>query len=100
MVEASGRSTDLLYFTHNIGGRKFAGWYRLLPGDCIEILSIGLIRTIPLDGRTPEQVACDALEEYVRVPQQQGEPVLTVPDELVDQQPHHTCPSNREGTAH
>jgi hypothetical protein len=94
-------SRDLLYFTHSIGGRKFAGWYRLLSGDCMEILSIGLIRTIPLDGRAPEEVACDALEEFVRTRQRLGEPVLSVPDELVDQQPDHSCPpSRREETAH
>src|SRR5688500_3077506 len=100
MAENQHVSRDLLHFMHNIGGRNFAGWYRLLPGDCIEILSIGLIRTVALDGSAPEQVACDVLEEFVRARQRQGEPVLTVPDELVDQQPHHTCPPSREETAH
>jgi hypothetical protein len=99
-MPSTGRNSDLRYFTHNIAGRRFAGWYRLLAGDCIEILSIGLIRTIPLiDGRSPEEVACDALEEYVRARQRLGQPVLGVPDELVDEPPHHTCPPSREDTA-
>ena len=63
----------------------------------MEILAIGLMRTLPLDGRQPEDVACDVLEEFVRARQQLGQPVPALPTDIAASA-HHTCPpKNRDG---
>jgi hypothetical protein len=71
-------ATDLIFFTRVVAGRAYGAWYRVLPAHCIEILAVGLMQTIPLDGRRPEEVAGGALEEFVRTRQKLGQPVPTI----------------------
>jgi hypothetical protein len=66
---------ELSYFTHQIDGADYGGWYRDLAPDSIEVLSVGLIRTIALEGRSAQAAASAALEEFVRVRQGQGLPI-------------------------
>lgn len=40
MADTTRNQTDLIFFTHNIGGGTYGAWYRLLPADCIEVLGI------------------------------------------------------------
>ena len=63
------------YFTHQIDGTRFGGWYRPLCEGTIEVLAVGLIRTLELQGRSPQAVACQALEEFVRLRQTLGLPL-------------------------
>lgn len=100
MADTIARKSDLAFFTHAIGGETYGGWYRVLPADCIEILAVGLMQTLSLDGRRPEEVACSALEEFIRARQKLGQPVPPMPSEMAVN-PHHTCPpTNGEGVAH
>lgn len=78
MTPTLGRTSDLQYFTTAIDGSNHSGWYRVLPGDCIEVLAIGLMRTLTLDGHSAEVVAVRALTEFVRARQLRGEPVPTL----------------------
>jgi hypothetical protein len=73
-VPGKGRD-GLDYFTHQVDGTRFGGWYRPLSEGCIEVLAVGLIRTLELQGRPPQVVACQALEEFVRLRQQLGLPL-------------------------
>jgi hypothetical protein len=91
MTDTIRNQSDLVFFTHIIGGNTYGAWYRLLPAECIEILAIGLIQTIPLDGRQPGDVACNALEIFVRARHKLGQPVPSLPTEVVAHA-HHTCP--------
>ncbi len=78
MTQTLGRSSDLQYFSIALGGSNHGGWYRLLPGDCVEMLAIGLMRTLPLEGQSAEVLAVHALTEFVRERQLRGEPVPTL----------------------
>ncbi len=35
---------DLTYFTHEVDGRSFAGWFRTVQPGRIEVLGIGLLQ--------------------------------------------------------
>jgi hypothetical protein len=70
-----GRDSQLSYFTHHIDGADYGGWYRDLAPGSIEVLSVGLIRTIALEGRIAQVAASEALEEFVRVRLRQGLPI-------------------------
>ena len=78
MTQTFGRTSDLHYFSTAIDGNKHGGWYRLLPGECIEVLAIGLMRTLPLEDQSAEIVAVRALTEFVRERHLRGEPVPTL----------------------
>ncbi|WP_129645798.1 hypothetical protein [Peristeroidobacter agariperforans] len=100
MTDTTKNKSDLVFFTQVVGRETYGAWYRVLPVDCIEILAIGLMRTLPLDGRDPEDVACDALEEFVRARIKLGQPVPALPAE-VTVHANHTCPpKNPEGVTH
>lgn len=70
-----GHESELSYFTHQIDGADYGGWYRDLAPGSIEVLSVGLIRTIPLEGRTAQAAATEALEEFVRIRLREGLPI-------------------------
>jgi hypothetical protein len=74
-MRSNGHDAELSYFTHQIDGADYGGWYRDLASGCIEVLSVGLIRTIPLEGRSAQVAASEALEEFVRVRLRQGLPI-------------------------
>jgi hypothetical protein len=100
MTNTPSNKSDLVFFTHIVGGQTYGAWYRMLPSDCIELLAIGLIQILSLDGRRPEDVACDALEEFVRVRQKLGQPVPSLPSEVTGGA-HHTCPpKDHQGATH
>jgi len=66
---------DLSYFTQQIDGIAFGGWYRHLGTDAIEVLTVGLMRTVRLDGRLPADAAGQAMEEFVRARKRVGLPI-------------------------
>jgi hypothetical protein len=74
-MRSNGHDSELSYFTHQIDGADYGGWYRDLDPGCIEVLSVGLIRTIPLEGRTAQVAASETLEEFVRVRLREGLPI-------------------------
>jgi hypothetical protein len=100
MTNTTSNKTDLVFFTHIVGGQTYGAWYRMLPSDCIEILSIGLMQILSLDGRRAEDVACDALEEFVRVRQKLGHPVPSLPSEVIAGAHHKCSAKNRDGATH
>jgi hypothetical protein len=57
--------SDLVYFTHRIDGVVHSGWYRLVQRDGIQLITVGMLQDLSLDGRSPEKVARDALEQFV-----------------------------------
>jgi hypothetical protein len=70
--------SGLIYFTHTIDGVVHGAWYRLLEPDHIQLVTVGLLQDVPAGGRTPEIVARDTLEQFVRNRQAKGLPVPTV----------------------
>jgi hypothetical protein len=89
MTDTTRNQTDLVYFQHTIESRVYGGWYRLLPAGCIEVLAIGLMQTLALDGRRPEEVACGVLAEFVRARASLGQPVPNIPASLASAEPGH-----------
>jgi hypothetical protein len=100
MPDTRRNQSDLVFFTHIVDGGTYGAWYRLLPADCIEVLSIELMQTVPLNERRPEEVACDMLEELVRARRRSGQPVPVLPSEVAVVAQHTCPPKGREGMAH
>lgn len=65
-AQALKRSNDLNYFTHEVDGRLYGGWYRSLAGESIEVYARGQVRSAPLAGARLEEKACRLLEDVVR----------------------------------
>jgi hypothetical protein len=74
-TEQKEPETGLRYFTHPFENANYGGWYRPLGDDAIEVLAVGLIRTVRLGGRNPEIAACEALDEFVRLRKSYGLPL-------------------------
>ena len=62
----------LTYFTHDIGGRLFPGWYRRLPGRRIEVFTRTRVRIEFIEAESIETEARRILEELVRLDELPG----------------------------
>jgi hypothetical protein len=101
MTDLAGRNkSDLVFFTHTIDGKTYGAWYRPMPADCIEILGIGLMQIVSLHGRRAEDLACEVLEEFVRIRKKLGQPVPTLPAEAAIHADFRCPESGRESTSH
>jgi hypothetical protein len=60
------RATDLVYFTHEVDGRLYGGWYRLGAGSTIELYARGQVKKAKLGKLSADKKACRMLEEIVR----------------------------------
>lgn len=58
-------AADIRYCTHEVGGRSFGCWYKVNGDTSIEILSLFLIETVPLEGTDPDAKARVILERIV-----------------------------------
>ena len=58
-------NSDLTYFTHQVDGRLYGGWYRLLDGGRIEVLAMCKIAIASAGSSAPES-AKDVLMGLVR----------------------------------
>jgi hypothetical protein len=47
-------NSDLTYFTHEVDGRLYGGWYRLLDGGRIEVLAMCKIAVASAGSSAPE----------------------------------------------
>jgi hypothetical protein len=57
---------DLSYFTHDVDGRLYGGWYRPVGDFAVEIYARGRVRRALLGRMSAEQRACEILEQLVR----------------------------------
>ncbi len=55
----------LMYFTHEINGRLYAGWYRRRPGERVEVFTRTKVRTEFLGELSIEEQARQILAELV-----------------------------------
>jgi hypothetical protein len=78
----------LRHFTHTVSSARYEGYFRPLALDCIEVTAVGLIRTIALCGRSPIDVAREALEEFLLIRQHLGWPIVES-DEISAQAVEH-----------
>ena len=60
------RVSDLAYFTHEVDGRLYGGWYRRVGRSDIELYARGQVRKAKLGRMSAERKACRVLEEIVR----------------------------------
>jgi hypothetical protein len=66
------RASDLVYFTHEVEGRLYGGWYRPVGGSAVEVYARGQIRKAKLGKVDAPQRACRMLEEIVRTVEANG----------------------------
>ena len=57
---------ELIFFTHTIEGKSYGGWYRLLSPSEVEVIALGLIRTVPCVGVKPEDASRWCLEDLIK----------------------------------
>lgn len=58
---------DLIYFTHEVDGRSFAGWFRTVGPGQIEVLGIGLLQAVGHPAHVaPANVARETLARFIR----------------------------------
>jgi hypothetical protein len=70
---------DLTYFTHEVDGRSFAGWFRTVQPGRIEVLGIGLLQTVAHPAHVaPANVARQTLARFIRGKQRAGLPIPSV----------------------
>ena len=70
---------ELTYFTHEIDGRSFSGWFRTVGSGRIEVLGIGLLQTVAYPAHVaPANVARQTLARFITGRQRQGLPIPTV----------------------
>ena len=55
----------MTFFTHQVNGRTFGGWYRQLAPHEIEIMGAGFLCKTSYAGRDELSVARSVLEEFV-----------------------------------
>lgn len=65
----------MTFFTHQVNGRTFGGWYRLLGPHEIEIMGAGFMSKTSYAGSDELSVACSVLEEFVRMQIRTGGPL-------------------------
>ena len=70
---------DLTYFTHEVDGRSFAGWFWTVSPGRVEVLGIGLLQTVAHPAHVaPANVARQTLARFVHGRQRKGLPILSV----------------------
>lgn len=57
----------MTFFTHEVNGQTYGGWYRKLAPQEIEIMGAGLLCKTSFAGCDELSVARSVLEEFVRV---------------------------------
>jgi hypothetical protein len=58
---------EMTFFTHQVNGQTYGGWYRRLAPHEIEIMGAGFLRKTTYAGRDELSVARSVLEEFVRM---------------------------------
>ena len=58
---------EMTFFTHQVYGQTYGGWYRQLAPQEIEIMGAGLLCKTSYAGRDELSVARSVLEEFVRM---------------------------------
>jgi hypothetical protein len=56
---------EMTFFTHQVNGQTFGGWYRQLAPHEIEIMGAGFLYKTSYAGRDELSVARSVLEEFV-----------------------------------
>ena len=68
---------DLTYFTHEVEGHSFAGWFRTVGAGRVEVLGIGLLQTVAHPAHVAAaNVARQTLTRFIK--QRRGLPIPTV----------------------
>ncbi len=57
----------LTYFTHEVGGRLFQGWYRRLPGRRLEVCTRTRVKVDFIEAEPIEEEARRMLEELIEL---------------------------------
>lgn len=73
-------ATDLKFFKHDIEGKTYVGWYRLVSITNLEVQAVGLLQRVSWDGINPEAAARFCLEDYVRTRLAAGQGVPALQD--------------------
>jgi hypothetical protein len=58
---------EMTFFTHQVNGQTFGGWYRPLGPHEMEIMGAGFLCKTNYAGSDELSVACSVLEEFVRM---------------------------------
>lgn len=70
---------DLIFFTHEVDGRSFAGLFRIAGPGQIEVLGIGMLQAVAYPAHVaPANVARQTLARFVRGRQKKGLPIPSV----------------------
>ena len=62
----------MTFFTHQVNGQTYGGWYRQLAPHEIEIMGAGLLCKTSYAGSDELSVARSVLEEFVRMQMRTG----------------------------
>jgi hypothetical protein len=73
-------AVDLKFFKHDVEGKTYVGWYRLVSLTNLEVQAVGLLQRVSWDGINPEAAARYCLEDHVRRRLASGQPVPTLQD--------------------
>jgi hypothetical protein len=57
----------LIYFTHEVAGRLFPGWFRRIPGRRIEVFTVSRLKTEFIEAEPVDSQARRMLEELIRL---------------------------------
>jgi hypothetical protein len=63
---------EMTFFTHQVNGQTYGGWYRQLAPHEIEIMGAGFLCKTSYAGRDELSVARSVLEEFVRMQMRSG----------------------------
>lgn len=85
---------ELTYFIHAVDGRSFAGWFRIVGAEQIEVLGVGLLQIVAYPAHiAPANAARQALARFVRARERKGLPVPAV-DEIKAAAPSDAQPES------
>lgn len=79
-VGSRGTSEPLTYFTCEVDGVRYGGWYRKLTPSEIEVLAVGLLTVAAYCGDDAESTARATLTDFVRRSTREGRPIPSVTD--------------------
>jgi hypothetical protein len=63
---------EMTFFTHQVNGQTYGGWYRPLGPHEIEVMGAGFLCKTRYAGRDELSVARSVLEEFVRMQMRTG----------------------------
>jgi hypothetical protein len=63
---------EMTFFTHQVNGQTYGGWYRQLAPHEVEVMGAGFLCKTPCAGCDVLSVARSVLEEFVRIQMQSG----------------------------